>query len=926
MVFELFSDELRELIKKKGFLEPTLTQKMGIPDILNGKNVLVVAPTGTGKTETVCLPLFDKVHRDKSEPISVLYINPLRSLSRDLLDRLCWWADKLDLDIAVRHGDTGQKERAAQREMPPHILITTPETLGAILTGKIMKEHLKNVKYVIIDEIHELVESKRGVQLSVLLERLKNIAGDFQRIGLSATVGTPDVVAKFLGNDVKIIEALTEKKYDIKVEFPKPDIKDKEIAEDLFIGVETTARLRKLYELINSHKSVLAFTNTRETAEVLSSRLRQLDKELKQDVHHGSLSKERRIKTEQSFKAQDIKSLIATSSLELGIDIGSIDLVIQYLSPRQVAKLIQRVGRAGHSIGETSKGIILSGDEDLFESTIIAKRAEEKKLEQVKIHEMAMDVLASQIAGICLEEYENPSEKIYETIKRAYPYRELQYKEFVEILKLLESIRVIWLDELGNDKYIVKRRRKTWEFYFSNLSMIPDTKQYKIISVIENEPIGNLDEEFIAEHGFSGNKFVCSGRAWKIIQVIANKVMVEPIEDIESAIPAWEGELIPVPYDIAQDVGRLRRFISENDERSIRNEYKVDANSSKEMKDIIMRHKENHIIPDDKTILIENYKDFVVIHSCFGSLVNGTLSKYIASMITAETGIAANMKSDPYRIMIQAIVKAEDVKKILEEAKNVDKVLDASLDRSSMLKHRFIQVAKRFGAITKTAQFEKISLNRIMLMYANTPIYKEAMRELLLEKMDVTKTLEVIERISSGKIKIKIQQGLSVIGEYGLTRQFSEVMKPRMPESEIFNAFSRRLLSTRVRLLCVNCGEYNLIRTVRDIDEQPECPKCTSRLMAVLRKRQTNAVDIVKKKLKKKELTKDELKEFNNIRRSADLTIIYGKKAAMVMAGHGIGPQTAARILSSLQTTREKLLKDIFTAEKEFLRTKPYWK
>jgi ATP-dependent Lhr-like helicase len=371
----------------------------------------------------------------------------------------------------------------------------------------------------------------------------------------------------------------------------------------------------------------------------------------------------------------------------------------------------------------------------------------------------------------------------------------------------------------------------------------------------------------------------------------------------------------------------LRKIIADSEDmQSIRSEYNIDANSAKEMKAIISTHKEGHIVPDDKTLLIENYKDFVIIHSCFGSLVNSTLSKYMASIITAETGIAVNIKSDPYRIMIQAVVKSENVEKILKEANNVEKVLETSLDQSSMLKHRFIQVAKRFGAITKTAQFEKISLNRLMPLYANTPIYAEAMRELMLEKMDLKRTLEVIERIKSGKVKIKIQTGLSVLGEYGLVHQFSEVMKPRMPESEIFNAFSRRLMATRVRLLCVNCGEYNLIRTVSDLDEQPECPKCTSRLIAILRSRQSNAVDIVKKKLKKKELTKDELKELQGIRRSSDLTIIYGKKAAIVMAGHGIGPQTAARILSSRHVSQEKLLKDVFMAEKEFLRTKPYWK
>src|SRR3989338_1218205 len=465
MAFQLFSEKLKHLLKQRGFSEPTLPQKMGIPSILEGKNVLIMAPTGSGKTEVACLPLFDLIHTKQLAPISILYINPLRSLSRDLLDRLVWWADKLDLDIAVRHGDVPARERAAQAEMPPHILITTPETVGAILTGKRMREHLRNVKYVIVDEIHELVESKRGIQMSLLLERLREFAGDFQRIGLSATVGSPDKVAAFLGDNINIIRAELEKRYEISVENPRPGIKDKAISDDLFIGPETTARLRRLHDLITSHKSVLVFTNTRETAEVLSSRLRSLDKELKQTVHHGSLAKEKRIKSEQEFKQRILKSLIATSSLELGIDIGSIDLVVQYLSPRQVARLIQRVGRSGHRVGELSKGIILSGDEDLFESTVVANRAMRGQLEEVKIHSMALDVLASQIVGLIFDKGDVGLDEIYKVVKRSYPYSDIEKKDIDEIIRFLESLHVIWINPSPNG-YTIRRRKKAWTYYF----------------------------------------------------------------------------------------------------------------------------------------------------------------------------------------------------------------------------------------------------------------------------------------------------------------------------------------------------------------------------------------------------------------------------------------------------------------------------
>ncbi len=924
MPFETFSPKMQELIKKKGFMEPTIAQKLAIPLISGSNNVLVIASTGFGKTEAAFLPLLDKISMQQQKPISLLYITPLKSLNRDLLDRLFWWSDKLDVDIAVRHGDTSQAERTSQREAPPHCLIVTPETLQAILPGKIMREHLRNVKYVVVDEIHELVESKRGSQLAVALERLREIAGDFQRIGLSATVGSPELVAEFLGENVKIIRAETDKKYDIKVESPKPSPADEAAAEELFIGAGTYSRLKRLYDLISSHKSVLAFTNTRETAEVLSSRLRRLDKTLKQDVHHGSLSKERRIKSEQDFKSQELKSLIATSSLELGIDIGSIDLVIQYLSPRMVSKLIQRVGRAGHKAGEVSKGVILSGDEDLFESTIIANMAMKKQLELPRIHECPLDVLANQIVGILMDEYEIPADKLHKILKRSYPFRNLEKKELDDMLKFMESIRLVWLN---SNPLSLKRRKKSFTYYFENLSTIPVNIQYQVISVIEHEPIGKLDEEFVAEHGKTGEKFVCSGRAWRVLQVEGNKVMVEPIEDIESAIPAWEGELIPVPMEVAQDVGRLRRKISENESaEKLKEQYPMDMRSAQDMVDLIKSQKANHIVPDDKKMLIEDYNDFVIIHSCSGSRVNNTIARYLGAILTAESGISVNIKSDPYRIMIQTKSKKEDVEKILRNTTNAENVILASVERSSLFKNRFLHVARRFGAVRRDARFDRINIGKVISQYEGSPIYKETLREVMHEKLDLENSLVLLKKIEDGEIKLHLQKGLSVLGELGLVHQFAEVMKPRMPEKEVFFAFKRRLFATRVRLVCTNCAEYSMQKTVKETDEQPECPICHSRLIAVVSKGRIKSAEIVKKKLKKKELTKDELQELQTMRRSADIVIVYGKKAVIAMAGRGVGPQTAARILAMLPPTEDKLLKDILEAEKTFVRTKIYWK
>jgi ATP-dependent Lhr-like helicase len=379
--FDLLVKPVRRLVEQKGFSKPTEPQEKTIPKILDGKNVLLISPTATGKTEAAFLPVLSMLLKEPKTPgIKVLYITPLRALNRDMLDRLQWWCNSLDIKLAVRHGDTETKERTRQSRSPPDILITTPETLQAILSGWVLRQHLQALKWIVIDEVHELADSKRGSQLSLALERIRSLIGkDFQMIGLSATIGSPEKVAQFLvgtKRPVEIIRVPVAKMVKLQVIYPKPTEDDVRFAAKIYTHPEVAARLRIIRDYMTKRKSVLLFTNTRSISEVLASRFKVRDIDFPISIHHGSLAKVSRIAAENGLKRGELKGLIATSSLELGIDVGRIDFVIQYMSPRQVTRLIQRVGRAGHTYGDVAEGVIIGMDsDDTLEALVIARRA-----------------------------------------------------------------------------------------------------------------------------------------------------------------------------------------------------------------------------------------------------------------------------------------------------------------------------------------------------------------------------------------------------------------------------------------------------------------------------------------------------------------------------------------------------------------------
>jgi ATP-dependent Lhr-like helicase len=944
MVWELFSAKLQALLKERGFDRPTSIQREGIPPIIKGKNTLLIAPTGVGKTESALLPVFDEYIRNRVslKPISILYITPLKSLNRDLLKRIMWWAQSLDFEVSVRHGDTSQYERGMQAANPSDMFITTPETLQAMLVGSRMREHLKNVRWVVIDEIHELVENKRGVQLSVGLERLKELIKDkdkIQMIGLSATIGTPAKVAAFLtaGKPCEIINTVERGRMDIRVEAPRHEAQDDGIAEKVLVGPETSARLRRIAELIEKNRSVLTFTNTREFSEVLSSRLRMMKPSLPIETHHSSLSKEIRIDAEERFKQEKLKALVCTSSLELGIDIGSINLVLQYMSPRQVSKLLQRVGRAGHMISEVSKGIVISTDsDDCFEASVIAKLGMERRIEPTSVYEKSLDVLGHQIVGLTLEEYKIPFDRTYEIIKRAYPFRNLTKEEFFEAAKLMEKLGFIWVGSKFDDFVPLRRRKPAWLYYYQNLSTIPDVKNYRIIDMITNKHVGTLDEEFIAIHGRPGTSFVVKGQAWRIVDVSENKILVEPEENASAAIPAWEGELIPVPFEVSQEVGRLRRKIAgmikngtgkEETLEKIMADYPVTKDVASKMLNTINKQAKYGFVPDHENMLVEYYDDFVVMHAPFGSLINETLGRVLSTLLTNKLG-SVGLETDAYRIIIK--LPGYQYQEVLETFKaikpeDIQGILEMTLPRSELFEWRFIHVAQRFGMIGRNANFGKAYVHKIIDVYFKQPPYLEALNEIFQEKLDVEGAKKALNDIKSGKIKVTFMAGLSELGQMGLEKRY-EIVAPDRPDGEILKAFERRLLDTKIGLVCVNCGEIVSSSAVENIPEKIRCKKCGAILVGYVPHRYVHeGQKIIKKHLKGIALTGDDEKHYNMIHDSASLIVAHGREAALALAGRGIGAQTAARILRKGRKGNE-LLNEILQAEKQFAKTKKFWK
>ncbi len=914
MPFPKLCPELIGALAERGITEPTPPQADAIPRILEGGNVLLVAPTGIGKTEAAMLPILDTIHATKGKRTGFrcIYVTPLRALNRDMLRRMADYGKALGISVGVRHGDTSQAERNAQSQKPPEILITTPETLQVLFTGKRLLQHLKAVEWVVIDEIHELSDSERGAQLSVAMERLTLLAGEYQRIGLSATVGNPDSVARFLvgpKREVAVLKHDTFREFDIQVESP-PQIEDPKLVDRLqgdpdIIGVMARAR-----DIIESGRSTLFFVNTRETAEWLAARYHLWDENLPVEVHHGSLSKETRMEMEDRFKSGDLKALICTSSLELGIDVGTTDMVIQYNSPRQVSRMIQRAGRAGHRVGEKIRARVLAtAPDEVAEAMVIARKCDAKEIECWEGRPCPLSVVANQLIAMTMSGGMN-TDTAYKMFSNSWPFRNLTKQDMEDVLAQLQSIKLVFIDEDGT----FRRSHKGMDYFYSNISMIPDERTYLVRDIGTRAIIGTLDESFVASFAEEYAMFIAKGRTWRIVEMREDELLVEEARDVGS-VPNWVGSDIPVPFEVAMEVGRMRRLRNFDD-------YPGDDGCVQVVKRYLAEQDERFVMPTDKTVTVEVGDRLSIVNCCFGSRVNETLGKIYAALLSARLGESVGMTADPYRIILELPrnMRRDDIMQTVNSVKpgTIEALSRMTILNSTFLRWRFVFVAKKFGIIEKNADHRFMNFQRLFDLHRDTPAYKEAVNKVLWEDLDIPDTEKVVSMMASGEIEV-VPGSISSIGLEGITRS-KELMQPVRADHSILMALKKRLEEEVLFASCLNCGSQWRFR-VADAPKRFVCPHCNGNMVAVLKGYERQNIALVKHG----ELSAQEKKDRLRLSRNANLVNEHGKRAVICLAGRGIGPDAASRILCSMYIDEDEFYRGIMNAEILYAKNKRFW-
>ncbi len=782
-------------------------QKFGVVNVHERRNTLISAPTGGGKTLTSFLSILNNLvelaeKKKLEKKVYAIYTSPLKALSNDIHKNLIEPLEEInelakskgvdlqEIKVGLRTGDTTPAERAKMARNPPHIYITTPESLAISLTTKKFIEAFSDVEYCILDEIHSL-GNKRGTYLSLSLERLNDISKSWPvKIGLSATVEPLEEVAKFLvgidkNREVEIAKVPSNKKLDIDVLSPVKDLIDH---KNPYLEIYPL-----MNDLVKEHKTTLVFTNTRAATERVVNYLKDKYPTEYGDhniaAHHSSLSKDLRFKIEEELRNGKLKVVVCSTSLELGIDIGFIDLVILLGSPKASSRALQRIGRAGHKLHEIAKGrfIILDRD-DLVESAVIQKEMVGGKIDKIQFPMNALDVLSQQIYGMAINQIWNLDE-ILKVIRKSYCFANLSKSDFLSVISYLSGeygleknwvYGKIWYD--AEENTIGKRGKMARVLYMTNIGTIPEESFVTVkLAGGSGEKVGVVDESFVGKMK-KGDVFVLGGSKYCYQYTKGMNLYVRPELSRSPTIPSWFSEMLPLSFDSALEISKFRKVVKKlfdggEGKRKIVSEIKkychVKNQVAQQIYDYFYQQYHFADFPDSDTITIEKYVDerdnkkYILVNSMYGRRVNDALSRALAYLIGKEghRDLEIGISDRGFYISSENL----DIEKAFEELapENLEEILKEAIEKTDILTRRFRHCATRGLMILRNYKGDRKSVRKqqmkshfliaaVKKISKEFPILKEAKREVLEDLMDIGNARKVLDWIKKRKIKLEV--------------------------------------------------------------------------------------------------------------------------------------------------------------------------
>ncbi|MCW2965236.1 MAG: box helicase, partial [Actinomycetia bacterium] len=797
---------------ERTFDGPTPPQTLGWPAIASGAHVLIQAPTGSGKTLTAFMSAIDRLTANPGQGLRVLYVSPLKALNYDIERNLRGPLAGLEskLRVAVRTGDTPQKERRELMKEPPDILITTPESLYLMLTSQ-AREMLRGVETLILDEVHAIAGAKRGAHLAVSVERLQSLVeGPMQRIGLSATQRPIEEIGQFVsgGRPITIVDAGTRKPLDLEVVVPVEDMRELGTTTSyenppegdgsaLLTSTEggTNSIWPSIYpeilRLVKEHRSTIVFVNNRRLAERLALRLNELSRAEGADentveeiarAHHGSLAREQRVLVEEDLKAGRIPCLVATSSLELGIDMGAVDLVIQVESPKSVARGLQRIGRAGHEMGATSKGRIFPKFRaDLLESAVVARAMRNGEIEETKIPRNPLDVLAQQIVAISADT-EIAIDDLHALVMRAYPFKDLSRAQLENVLDMLAGRypsdefaelrpRIVWDRTAG----VIRARDGARRLAVTNAGTIPDRGLFGVFLVGGGGRVGELDEEMVYE-ARAGQTFLLGASTWRIEEITRDQVLVSPAPGVPGAVPFWKGEGVGRPYELGQKIGAASRQLSAmKDDKAtalLQDDYHLDPRAARNLLTFLRDQQDaTGAVPTDRTVVVERFRDEigdwrVCILTPFGGRVHAPWAMAIAARLRESLGIDAQSiwSDDGIALHFPESDAPPPLEELMIDPGEVEDLVVAELGDTALFGARFRENAGRSLLIPRRRPGERTplwqqrlkaqSLLQVARKYGSFPVILETYRECLQDVFDLPALRSLLQGLKTRELDL----------------------------------------------------------------------------------------------------------------------------------------------------------------------------